>query len=191
VAALQVPVPAYSSVSLISSPVAALLPEDSWEPRHELHLCAGANRANCEFLTARCGSRTAPGGAVGRASKKKKKLATTVERARPPACGRICTRPSIRAAARSPSVSTTPASRHRLVAGTDGNGRDPNRLICSHSATARIEALSKPALDERRASLSTLDVLNSSSAACLAYGLRHLLSLVICRASSQPRRRQL
>ena len=87
-------------------------------------------------------------------------------------CAWICTRPSIRAAARSPSVSTTSgiwASTGRRIrrkrkrgANTSGSGR--------RSESRAIEELVELPLMSDPASLATLDVLTKLAAACLVYG---------------------
>ena len=108
---------------------AALLPEDSWERQHDLTFELELHRAECEFLTgALGGSRAAPGGAVGPCRNDDR----TSPRLR--ACKWIFTRPWIRAAARSQSVSTISATwastgrriRRKTRSGANMSGSGPN-----------------------------------------------------------------
>ena len=89
---------AYTSALTYLVAGAALLAEDSWQRRHELAFALELNRAECEFLT----------GALAEAEQRLTALsaraATTMERASVTCVRADWTRPSIRAAARSPWV---------------------------------------------------------------------------------------
>ena len=119
---------------------AALLPEDCWERRHELTFALELHRAECEFLT----------GALAAAEERLAMLsarAADYGRTAPPspACAWISTRPSIRATARSPSVSTTSGisastgrrirPKRRCGTNTSGSGRSSGAARSRSSST--------------------------------------------------------
>ena len=92
---------AYASALKYLVAGAALLGEDRWERRHELTFALELHRAECEFLTGQ------PAAAEERLTMLSSRAANMVEQRASRACAWICTRPSIRATARLPSVSTT------------------------------------------------------------------------------------
>ena len=121
---------AYASALNYLTAGAALLAEDCWERRHELTFALELNRAECEFLT----------GALAEAEQR---LAALSARATDPveratvACLRVDlymtldqSRPRGRRRSRLP-----PASRHRVVAASDGRGSAPR--IRADLVTAR------------------------------------------------------
>ena len=133
---------AYASALTYLTAGAALLPEDCWERRHELTFALELHRAECEFLT----------GALAAAEERLTALSTraatygrTSHASR--ACAWICTRPSIRAAARLRSVSTTSgiwASTGRRIrqkrkcdANTSGSGRSSGAARSRSSSICR------------------------------------------------------
>jgi len=99
---------AYASRSRISTAGAALLPEDSWERRHELHLCGWSWTGGMRVLTGALARRSS---AWRRCQPARKYCGTSHGRV---LAAWICTRPSIRAG-RAIAVASRlpPASGHR------------------------------------------------------------------------------
>ena len=108
---------AYASALTYLTAGAALLPEDSWERRHELTFALELHRAECEFLT----------GALAEAEQRLNVLSTraanTVERATV-ACLRVDLYTTLDQSSRAIAVGSRlpPTSGHRLVAASDGRG---------------------------------------------------------------------
>jgi len=104
---------AYASALTYLTAGAALLPEDSWERRHELTFALELHQAECEFLTVALRKRSS----AWRRCRPAPQTRWNEPRSR--ACAWICTRPSIRAAAPLRRARLSAASGHRLVAASD------------------------------------------------------------------------
>ena len=161
----------------ISVAGAALLAEDGWERRQELIFALELHRAECEFLT----------GALAAAEERLTMLssrAATTDRTsdRRVLAHGLCTRPSVRATARSTSVSTTSGiwavdwSPHP----TEEEARREYERIWSQLGSRTIEELIDLPLMSDPVSLATLDVLTKVVPPAL-FTDENLYSLAICR----------
>jgi PAS domain S-box-containing protein len=168
---------AYASALTYLSAGAALLPEDSWEHRHELTFALELNRAECEFLT----------GALAEAEQRLAALsaraATTVERASV-ACLRADLYTTLDQGSRAIAVGLD-YLRHLGIDWsphpTEDEARHEYERICSQLGDRAIEALIDLPLMSDAASLATLDVLTKLGPPAW-HTDTNLLSLVICRA---------
>ena len=168
---------AYASALKYLVAGAALLPEDSWERRHELIFALELHRAECEFLTG------ALGAAEERLNLLSARAANTVERATV-ACLRLNVYTTLDQSERAVEVCLdylrAPGS--RMVAASDTKSRRwPNT---SGSGPGSAGAISRTLIElplmSDPAMLGTLDVLTEVVTPAL-FTDRNLLSLVICR----------
>ena len=178
---------AYASALTYLTAGAALLPEDSWERRHELTFALELHRAECEFLT----------GALAEAEQRLAALSTraanTVERATV-ACLRADLYTTLDQSSRAIAVGLD-YLRHLGIDWsphpTEEEARREYERIWSQLGSRTIEALIELPLMSDPASLATLDVLTKIMPPAL-YTDANLLALVTCRGGqSQPRARQL
>ena len=168
---------AYASALTYLTAGAALLPEDSWERRHELTFALELHRAECEFLT----------GALAEAEQRLAALSTraanTVERATV-ACLRVDLYTTLDQSSRAIAVGLD-YLRHLGIDWsphpTEEEARREYERIWSQLGSRTIEELIELPLMSDPASLATLDVLTKIVAPAL-YTDANLLSLVICRA---------
>ena len=184
------PLPPTPRRSPISPPVAALLPEDCWERRHELTFALELHRAECEFLT----------GALAAAEER---LIDAVE----PAPASTWTSPPSAMLARGsvhdprserraplPSVSTTSGtSGRRVVAAPDRRGGRGENTSGSGSrlGTRSIEELVDLPLMTDPSIAARPWMFSPRSCRPALFTDANLLCLVICRmVESQPRARQ-
>jgi PAS domain S-box-containing protein len=167
---------AYASALTYLTAGAALLPEDSWERRHELAFALELHRAECEFLT----------GALAEAEQRLAALATraanTVERATV-ACLRVDLYTTLDQSSRAVAVGLDYLrylgidwSPHP----TEEEARREYERIWSRLGSRTIEELIELPLMSDPASLATLDVLTKIGPPAL-YTDANLLALVICR----------
>jgi PAS domain S-box-containing protein len=168
---------AYASALTYLTAGAALMPEDSWERRHELILALELNRAECEFLTGALVQ------AEGRLAVLSTRAATTVERAWV-ACLRADLYTTLDQGSRAVAVGLD-YLRHL---GMDWSPHPPERearreyeRIWSQVGSRSIEDLIELPLMTDPASLATLDVLTKLATPAW-HTDANLLSLVICRA---------
>jgi PAS domain S-box-containing protein len=167
---------AYASALTYLTAGAALLPEDSWERRHELTFALELHRAECEFLT----------GALVEAEQRLAALsiraANTVERATV-ACLRVDLYTTLDQSSRAIAVGLD-YLRHLGIDWsphpTDEEVRREYERIRLQLGTRAIEELIDLPLMSDRASLATLDLLTKVVPPAL-FTDANFLSLVICR----------
>src|SRR5882762_6172404 len=168
---------AYASALTYLTAGAALLPEDSWERRHELTFALELNRAECEFLT----------GALSEAEERSTELSTraanTVEQATV-ACLRVELYLTLDQSGRAVAVGLD-YLRHLGIEWsphpTAEDARREYQRVWSTLGDRPIEALVELPLMSDPTSLATLEVLTKITAPAW-YTDANLLSLVICRA---------
>jgi PAS domain S-box-containing protein len=168
---------AYTSALTYLTAGTALLPEDSWERRHELTFALELHRGECEFLT----------GALAEAEQRLAALSTraanTVERATV-ACLRLDLYTTLDQGSRAIAVGLD-YLRHLGIDWsphpTEDEARREYERIWSQLGSRTIEALIELPLMSDPASLATLDVLTKIIVPAL-YTDANLLSLVTCRA---------
>ena len=168
---------AYASALAYLAAGAALLPEDSWECRHELTFALELHRAECEFLT----------GALAEAEQRLAALSTraanTAERATV-ACLRVDLYTTLDQSSRAVAVGLD-YLRHLGIEWsphpTEEDARGEYERIWSQLGSRTIEELIELPLMSDPASLATLDVLTKIGPPSL-HTDAHLFSLVICRA---------
>ena len=168
---------AYASALTYLAAGAALLPEDSWERRHELTFALELHRAECEFLT----------GALAEAEQRLAALSTraanTVERATV-ACLRVDLYTTLDQSSRAIAVGLD-YLRHLGIDWsphpTEEEARREYERIWSQLGSRTIEALIELPLMSDPASLATLDVLTKIGPPAF-YTDANLLALVTCRA---------
>src|ERR1700704_27142 len=168
---------AYASALTYLTAGAALLPEDSWEHRHELTFALELQRAECEFLT----------GALAEAEQRLTALSTraanTVERATV-ACLRVDLYTALDQSSRAIAVGLD-YLRHLGIEWsphpTNEEARREYERIWSQLGSRTIEALIELPLMSDPASLATLDVLTKIGAPAV-YTDANLVALVACRA---------
>ena len=168
---------AYAAALIYLTAGAALLPEDSWERRHELSFTLELHRAECEFLTAALTE------AEHRLNVLSTRAATTVERATV-----ACLRADL--------YTTLDQSSRAIAVGLDYLGhlgidwsphpmedeaRREYERIWSQLGSRTIESLIELPLMSDPASLATLDVLAKIGVPAF-YTDANLLALVTCRA---------
>jgi PAS domain S-box-containing protein len=168
---------AYASALTHFAAGAALLPEDSWERRHELRFGLELRQAECEFLT----------GALSEAEQRLDALstraATTVERANV-VCARIDLYITVGRNARAIAVGLDCLGNfgiHWSPHPTEEEARREYDRIWSQLGSRPIEGLVDLPMMTDPASLATLDVLTKVFAAAM-YTEANLACLVICRA---------
>jgi PAS domain S-box-containing protein len=168
---------AYASAVTYFTAGAALLPEDSWERRHELTFALELHRAECEFLT----------GALAEAEQRLNVLSTraasTVERATV-VCARIDLYASVGQNARAIAVGLDCLRNlgiHWSPHPTEEEARREYDRIWSQLGSRPIEKLVDLPMMTDPASLATLDVLTKIFAAA-KYTEANLACLVICSA---------
>jgi PAS domain S-box-containing protein len=168
---------AYASALTYFTTGAALLPEDSWERRHELTFALELHRAECEFLT----------GALAEAEQRLNVLSTraasTVERATV-VCARIDLYATVGRNARAIAVGLDCLRNlgiHWSPHPTEEEARREYDRIWSQLGSRPIEELVDLPMMTDPASLATLDVLTKVFAAA-KYTEANLACLVICRA---------
>jgi PAS domain S-box-containing protein len=170
---------AYASALNYLSAGVALLPEDSWERRHELTFELELHRAECEFLT----------GALAEAEQRLNVLSTraanTVERATV-VCLCVDLYTTLGQNARAIAVGLD-CLRHLGIHWsphpTEEEARREYERIWSTLGDRPIEALVELPLMSDPASLATLDVLTKVFAAAM-YTEANLACLVVCRAAN-------
>jgi PAS domain S-box-containing protein len=168
---------AYASALTYLTAGAALLPEDSWQRRHELTFALELNRAECEFLT----------GALAEAEERSTELPTraanTVEQATV-ACLRMELYLTLDQSGRAVAVGLD-YLRHLGIEWsphpTAEDARREYQRVWSTLGERPIEALVELPLMSDPTSLATLDVLTKLAVPAW-YTDANLLSLVICRA---------
>src|SRR6202035_1545535 len=168
---------AYASALTYLTTGAALLPEDSWERRHELSFALALQRAECEFLT----------GALAEAEPRLAALSTrttnTVERATI-ACLRVDLYTTLDQGSRAIAVGLD-YLRHLGIDWsphpTEEETRREYERIWSQLGSRPIEAMIELPLMSDPASLATLHVLTKIIVPAL-YTDANLLALVTCRA---------
>jgi PAS domain S-box-containing protein len=167
---------AYASALTYLIAGAALLPEDSWERRHELTYALELHRGECEFLT----------GALAEAEQRLAALSTraanTVERATV-ACLRVDLYTTLDQGSRAIAVGLD-YLRHLGIDWSphprEEEARTEYERIWSQLGSRTIEALIELPLMSDQASLATLDVLTKIIVPAL-YTDTNLLGLVTCR----------
>src|SRR6202040_1877469 len=168
---------AYASALTYLAAGAAVLPEDSWERRHELIFALALHRGECEFLT----------GALAEAEQRLAALSTratdTVERATV-ACLRLDLYTTLDQSSRAIAVGLD-CLRHQGIDWsphpTEEEARREYARVWSQLGSRTIEELIELPLMSDPASLATLDVLTKVLPAAL-FTDANLLSFVICRA---------
>jgi predicted ATPase len=168
---------AYASALIYLTAGASLLPEDTWERRHELTFTLELHRAECEFLT----------GALAEAEQRLAGLSTraanTVERAAV-ACLRVDLYTTLDQGSRAIAVGLD-YLRHLGIDWsphpTNEEARREYERIWSQLGSRTIEDLIELPLMCDPASLATLDVLTKFIVPAL-YTDANLLALVTCRA---------
>jgi PAS domain S-box-containing protein len=168
---------AYAAALTYLTAGAALLPEDSWERRHELTFALELHRGECEFLT----------GALAEAEQRLAALSTraanTVERATV-ACLRVDLYTTLDQGSRAIAVGLD-YLRHLGMDWsphpTEEEARREYERIWSQLGSRTIEALIDLPLMSDPASLATLDVLTKIGPPAL-YTDANLFALVTCRA---------
>jgi PAS domain S-box-containing protein len=168
---------AYASALTYLAAGAALLPEDSWQRRHELTFALELQRGECEFLT----------GALTEAEQRLAALSTraanTVERATV-ACLRVDLYTTLDQSSRAIAVGLD-YLRHLGIDWsphpTEEETRREYERIWSQLGSRMIEDLIELPLMSDPASLATMDVLTKIGPPSL-HTDAHLFSLVICRA---------
>jgi predicted ATPase len=168
---------AYASALTYLITGAALLPDDSWERRHDLTFALELHRAECEFLT----------GALAEAEQRLAALsaraANTVERATA-ACLRVDLYTTLGQAGRAIAVSLDYLLRLGINWSphpTEEEVRHEYEWIWSQLGGRAIEELIELPLMNDAASLATVDVLTKVLAPAM-FTDANLASLVICRA---------
>jgi PAS domain S-box-containing protein len=168
---------AYASSLTYFAAGAALLPEDSWEHRHELRFGLELRLAECEFLT----------GALAEAEQRLNVLSThaanTVERATV-VCARIDLYTTVGRNARATTVGLDCLRNfdiHWSPHPTEEEARREYDRIWSQLGSRPIEELVDLPMMTDPTSLATLDVLTKVFAAAM-YTEANLACLVICRA---------
>ena len=168
---------AYASALTYLTSGAALLPEDSWERRHELTFALELHRAECEFLT------VALAEAEQRLTTLATRAATTVERATV-ACLRVDLYTALDQSSRAIAVALD-YLRHLGIDWsphpTNEEARREYDRVWSLLGSRTIESLVELPLMSDPASLATLDVLIKIGAPAV-YTDANLLALVVCRA---------
>jgi PAS domain S-box-containing protein len=168
---------AYASALTYLTAGAALLPEDSWERRHELTFALELHRGECEFLT----------GALAEAEQRlavlSNRASNTVERATV-ACLRVDLYTTLDQSGRAIAVGLD----YLRYLGIDWSAhpkedetRREYERIWSQLGSRMIEDLIELPLMSDPASLATMDVLTKIGPPSL-HTDAHLFSLVICRA---------
>jgi PAS domain S-box-containing protein len=168
---------AYASALTYLTAGAALLPEDSWERRHELTFALELHRGECEFLT----------GALAEAEQRlaalSSRAANTVERAKV-ACLRADLYTTLDQGSRAISVGLD-YLRHLGIDWsphpTEEEARSEYERIWSQLGRRTIESLIELPLMSDPASLATLDVLAKIGVPAF-YTDANLLALITCRA---------
>jgi len=168
---------AYASALTYLTAGAVLLPEDSWEHRHELTFALELHRAECEFLT----------GALAEAEQRLEALsaraANTVERATV-ACLRVDLYTALDQSSRAIAVGLD-YLRHLGIDWsphpTDEEARREYERVWSQLGSRTIEALIELPLMTDPASLATLAFLTKIGAPAV-YTDANLVALVACRA---------
>jgi PAS domain S-box-containing protein len=168
---------AYASALTYLTAGTALLPEDSWERRHELSFALALHRGECEFLT----------GALAEAEQRLEALssraANTVERSKV-ACLRADLYTTLDQGSRAIAVGLD-YLRHLGIDWsahpTKEEARREYERIWSQLGSREIESLIELPLMSDPASLATLDVLTKIIVPAL-YTDANLLALVTCRA---------
>jgi len=168
---------AYASALAYLTAGMALLPEDSWERRHELAFALALHRAECEFLT----------GALAEAEQRLAALSTraanTVERATV-ACLRVDLYTTLDQSSRAVAVGLD-YLRHLGIDWsphpTEEDACHEYERIWSQLGSRTIEELIELPLMSDPASLATLDVLTKIGPPAF-YTDANLLALVTCRA---------
>jgi PAS domain S-box-containing protein len=168
---------AYVSALTYLTAGAALLPEDSWERRHELSFALALHRAECEFLT----------GALAEAEQRlaalSRRAANTVERAKV-ACLRADLYTTLDQGSRAIAVGLD-YLRHLGIDWsphpTEDEARREYERIWSQLEGRTIESLIELPLMSDPASLATLDVLAKIGPPAF-YTDANLLGLITCRA---------
>jgi PAS domain S-box-containing protein len=171
---------AYASALTYLVTGATLLPEDSWECRHELTFELELLRAECEFVT----------GAMAAADERLKGLSTraanTVERASV-ACLHIDLYTTIAQSSRAIAVALD-YLRHLGIEWsqhpTDEDVRREYDRIWSQLGSSSIEDMLELPLMTDRASLATIDVLTKVAPAALALMEANFHALAICWAAN-------
>src|SRR5712664_3460810 len=168
---------AYASALTYLAAGEALLPEDSWERRHELTFALALHRGECEFLT----------GALAEAEQRlaalSSRAANTVERATV-ACLRVDLYTSLDQSSRAIAVGLDYLQHLGIDWSphpTEEEARREYERIWSQLGSRTIEALIELPLMSDPASLATLDVLTKIGAPAV-YTDANLLALVVCRA---------
>jgi PAS domain S-box-containing protein len=168
---------AYAAALTYLTAGTALLPEDSWERRHELTFALGLHRAECEFLT----------GALAEAEQRLNVLSTraasTVERATV-VCVCIDLYTTVGRNARAIAVGLDCLRNlgiHWSPHPTEEEARREYDRIWSQLGSRPIEELVDLPMMTDTASLATLDVLTKVFAAAM-YTEANLACLVVCRA---------
>ena len=178
---------AYASALTYLAAGAALLPEDSWERRHELTFALELHRAECEFLT----------GALAEAEQRLAALsaraANTLERATV-ACLRVDLYTTLDQSSRAIAVGLD-YLRHlgyRLVAASDGRGsatRIRADLVAAREPHDRVS--DRAAFDERPGIPRDDGRSDQDRATCILYGREPACPGHLPSGQSQPRARQL
>jgi PAS domain S-box-containing protein len=166
---------AYASALIYLTAGAALLPEDSWERRHELTFALALNRAECEFLT----------GALAEAEQRLATLSAhasnTVERATV-ACLRVDLYTTLDQSSRAIAVGLD-CLRHQGIDWsphpTEEEARREYERVWSQLGSRTIEALIELPLMSDPASLATMDVLTRLKPPAV-YTDANLFALVTC-----------
>ena len=170
---------AYTSALTYLAAGAALLPEDSWERRHELSFALELNRAECEFLTG------ALANAEARLHALSTRAATTVERASV-ACLRVDLYTTLGQSARAVTVALD-YLRHAGVDWSphpiDEDVRREYERMTSRLGSRAIEDLIDLPLMTDPASLATMDVLTKLKAPA-SFTDDNLYALAVCHAVS-------
>jgi PAS domain S-box-containing protein len=168
---------AYASALAYLTAGEALLPEDSWEPRHDLSFKLALHRAECEFLTG------ALADAEQRLAALSDRAANTVERATV-ACLRVDLYTTLDQSSRAIAVGLD-YLRHLGIDWsphpTEEEARVEYQRIWLQLGGRAIEALIELPFMSDPASLATLDVLTKIGPPAF-YTDANLLALVTCRA---------
>ncbi|MEA2956762.1 MAG: hypothetical protein QOJ58_2262, partial [Alphaproteobacteria bacterium] len=167
---------AYASALTYLTAGTALLPEDSWERRHELSFALELNRGECEFLT----------GALAEAEQRlaalSRRAANTVERATV-ACLRMDLYTTLDQSSRAVAVGLDYLGHLGIdwsPRPTEEEARGEYQRIWSQLGSRAIEALIEVPLMSDPASLATMDVLMKIMVPAL-YTDANLTALVTCR----------
>ncbi len=178
---------AYASALTYLIAGAALLPEDSWERRHELTFALELNRAECEFLT---GALTE---AEQRLAALSTRAATTVERATV-ACLRVDLYTTLDQSSRAIAVGLD-YLRHLGIDWsphpTEEEARREYERIWSQLGSRPIEVSDRSAFDERPGIACDAGRSRQDRGACILYGCEPACPGHLPGSQSQPRARQL